>query len=53
MVLLTYPILLGGGKRPFPDKTDPRALALVSTSTTPTGVLINTYRYVGRATRAG
>jgi dihydrofolate reductase len=47
LVLIVYPVLLGRGKRFFSDSADPRELALVSTKATPTGVLINTYRYVG------
>jgi hypothetical protein len=38
------PILLGGGKRVFPDDGRSRALELVSTAVTGTGVLICTYR---------
>lgn len=47
VVLMVYPVLLGRGKRFFSDTVDPRELAFVSTKVTPTGVLINTYRYVG------
>jgi len=47
VVLITYPVLLGRGKRFFSDKVDARELALVSSKATPTGVLINTYRHVG------
>ena len=47
VVLIVYPVLLGRGKRPFADSADPRELAFVSTKTTPTGVLVNTYRHVG------
>lgn len=47
IVLLVYPVLLGRGKRFFSERTDPRELALISTKTTPTGVLINTYQHVG------
>jgi dihydrofolate reductase len=47
VVLIVYPVLLGGGKRFFSDNADPRELALVSTKATPTGVLMNTYRHVG------
>ena len=47
MVLATYPLLLGRGKRFFADSVDPRELAFVSTKTIPTGVLLNTYRHVG------
>src|ERR1700722_16219793 len=47
VVLIVYPVLLGRGKRFFSDSADPRELALVSTKTTPTGVLITTYRHIG------
>src|SRR4051812_34130514 len=47
IVLLVYPVLLGRGKRLFSDKVDARELAYVSTKATPTGVLLNTYRYIG------
>jgi dihydrofolate reductase len=47
VVLCVYPVLLGRGKRFFPDSVDPRELALVSTKATPTGVLLNSYRHVG------
>ncbi|MGY0036717.1 dihydrofolate reductase family protein [Pedobacter sp. NJ-S-72] len=47
VVLIIYPILLGSGKRFFSDSAYPRELALISTKTTSTGVLINTYKYVG------
>jgi dihydrofolate reductase len=47
VVLIVYPVLLGRGKRFFSDNVDARELAFVSTKTTPTGVLINTYRHVG------
>lgn len=47
VVLLTYPVLLGKGVRFFSDRVDPRGLALVDTTSTPTGVVVNTYQYVG------
>lgn len=47
VLLLVYPVLLGRGKRFFSDSADPRELALVGTSATPSGVLINSYRPVG------
>jgi dihydrofolate reductase len=47
VVLIVYPVLLGRGKRFFSNSADPRELAFVSTKASPTGVLINTYRYVG------
>jgi dihydrofolate reductase len=42
--LMIEPILLGGGKRVFPDDGLARALELVSSTTAGTGVLICTYR---------
>jgi dihydrofolate reductase len=47
LVLIIYPVLLGRGKRCFSQSADPRELAFVSTLTTPTGAMLNTYRYVG------
>lgn len=47
VVLFVYPVLLGRGKRLLSDSVAARELALVSTKSTPTGVLINTYRHVG------
>ena len=47
VLLIVYPVLLGRGKRFFSDSVDSRGLAFVSTKATPSGVIINTYRYVG------
>lgn len=47
VVLIVYPVLLGRGKRILSDRVDARELALVSTTATPTGVLLNRYRHVG------
>ena len=47
VVLLVYPVLLGRGKRFFSDSAGPHGLTLVSTKATSTGILMNTYRYVG------
>ena len=47
ILLPVFPVLLGTGKRFFSDTANPQELAFVDTTTTPTGVLINTYRYVG------
>jgi dihydrofolate reductase len=47
VVLIVYPVLLGRGKRILADSVDARELAFASTKTTPTGVLLNSYRYVG------
>jgi hypothetical protein len=41
------PILLGGGKRLFPEDGRARRLELVSTSTSSTGVVICRYRSAG------
>ena len=47
VVLIVYLVLLGRGKRFFSDSVDPRGLAFVSTKATPSGILLNSYRYVG------
>lgn len=49
-LLMVEPILLGGGKRIFPDDGEARPLKLVSATTTSTGVQICTYRPVDRDT---
>ena len=43
-LLMLEPILLGGGKRIFPDDGRARPLELVSTTVASTGVIICTYR---------
>lgn len=52
VLLLTYPVLLGSGKRFFSGGVEPRELALISTKAAASGVLMNTYRPVG-ALRTG
>lgn len=47
VVLFVYPVLLGAGKRLLSDSVDARELAFVSTKATSSGILINTYKYVG------
>lgn len=42
-----YPVVLGGGKRLFPEGCPSSALELVNAQTTSTGVAVNTYRPVG------
>ena len=42
--LLIEPVLLGGGKRVFPTEGERRPLELVSTGTSPSGVLLCVYR---------
>lgn len=46
-ILIVYPVLLGRGKRLLSDSFDARKLEFVSTTATPMGVLLNTYRHVG------
>jgi dihydrofolate reductase len=41
------PVVLGEGKRLFENGVPPRRLALVETKSTPSGVLLNTYRPAG------
>lgn len=45
-VLMVEPVLLGGGKRVFPEDGRARPLELVSTATAATGVLVCRYRVV-------
>jgi dihydrofolate reductase len=45
--LMLEPILLGGGKRLFPDDRRARPLELVAAAPAGTGVLICTYRPAG------
>jgi dihydrofolate reductase len=47
VLLIVYPVLLGTGKRFFAEGTPPRSFEFVSTSTTPTGVILNTYKFAG------
>jgi dihydrofolate reductase len=47
VLLVVYPVLLGTGKRFFMEGTPPRTFELLSTKTTPTGVLLNHYKVVG------
>jgi dihydrofolate reductase len=42
--LWVFPLVLGEGKRLFEKAVPPRGLSLVSTRSTPRGVLLNTYR---------
>lgn len=47
VVLLVDPVLLGTGKRLFADGTPARAFELASTTSTPTGIVVNSYKPVG------
>ncbi len=46
--LWLYPVLLGGGKRLFGRGTIPAALALAETRSTSSGVVVNSYRRIGK-----
>jgi dihydrofolate reductase len=48
--LLVFPVIVGKGRRLFPDSGIDIGLALESSRTTGSGVTINTYRPTGRAT---
>ena len=45
-VLLIHPLLLGSGRRLFPDGAPPSELRLTNSVTTTTGVVIATYQTV-------
>ena len=47
LVLAVSPVLLGTGKRIVAEGTPAHAFQLVSSASTPSGVLLNTYRLVG------
>jgi dihydrofolate reductase len=46
--LLTFPVVVGQGKRLFPDTGSDRALQLIDSRVTPSGVAIHVYRPNGR-----
>lgn len=46
VVLAVYPLLLGTGKRFFADATPAQSLELIGTTTTPSGVTLNTYNAI-------
>jgi dihydrofolate reductase len=48
ITLLTYPVLVGQGRRLFPDTGPDLALELVESRTTPSGVIFQVYRAAGR-----
>jgi dihydrofolate reductase len=45
-----YPVIVGDGNRLFPDHGQSHHLELVESLTTPSGVMLQTYRPAGRAT---
>ena len=48
ITLLTYPVIIGQGTRLFPDTGRDRALELVESRATSSGVTIQVYRPIGR-----
>lgn len=47
VVLIVYPVLVGTGKRLFAEGTPGRTLELTGTTSTPSGVSINTFQVAG------
>ncbi len=47
VVLIVYPVLLGTGKRFLAEGTPGRAFELVSSTATPSGVILSTYKVAG------
>lgn len=48
--LLTFPVVLGRGRRLFDNAVPPTALTLTEARTTPSGVALRTYELAGRPT---
>lgn len=48
--LRIYPVVVGDGRRLFPERGQTHDLALVESRSTPSGVMLQTYRPTGRAT---
>jgi dihydrofolate reductase len=48
--VLTFPVVLGTGKRLFPEGVTPGAVRLTDSRTTGTGVLISSYERAGEPT---
>jgi dihydrofolate reductase len=47
VLLVVYPVLLGVGKRFFAEGTSARSFELMSTNTTPTGIIFSQYKVLG------
>lgn len=52
VVLITYPVLLGQGKRLMSDQFSAQKLVFADSKITPTGLFINTYRCEGTLAKA-
>ncbi len=50
LILQLYPVVVGDGLRLFPERGQTHSLELVETTSTPSGVMVQTYRPAGRAT---
>jgi len=48
--LRIYPVIVGDGLRLFPERGQTHHMELVETRSTPSGVMLQTYRPAGRAT---
>jgi dihydrofolate reductase len=48
IILLTYPVVVGQGRRLFPDSGQDAALELVESRATANGVILQVYRTAGR-----
>jgi dihydrofolate reductase len=53
ITLLTYPVVVGQGKRLFPDSGPDMALEPVESRSTAGGVTLSVYRFAGRSQYAG
>ena len=47
ILLLVSPVLIGKGKRFFAEGTTPRSFQFLSSRVSPTGILLNKYKFVG------
>ncbi|UED85502.1 dihydrofolate reductase family protein [Streptomyces profundus] len=45
--LLVFPVVLGGGRRLFPEGARPGAMRLLGTDSTPTGIVVQVYEPAG------
>jgi len=53
LTLLTFPVILGSGKRLFDDGSQPRAWTLTKTRQSRTGVVVNTYERTDQPPQTG
>jgi dihydrofolate reductase len=47
ILLITYPVLLGRGKRLFAEGTPPRSFELIGAQALPSGIVIHHYKVIG------